>query len=104
MVEKSGAQRLVHRLIGIDTHAGAQQAARAVRRVRAQRAQWQRFEAVVGAHAVERGREVGRGVGERAVEIEQHRVDGERLRRCTRMVESAPLRVHRRLVRHRHSG
>ena len=71
MSEKRIAQLFVNGLAGRDRHAGAEQAARAVRSVRPKMRERQRLEPAVAAHAVERRAQVRRGVGERAVEIEQ---------------------------------
>ena len=75
MREKGIAQLSYRRLAGRDRHAGADQAARAVRRIRAELREGHGLEPAVTAHAIERGAQVRRRVGERAVEIEQDCVD-----------------------------
>ncbi len=60
--------------------ARAEHAAAAVGGVRPQRGKRQRRQVAIGADAVERGGEIAGRVGERAIEIEQNRGDGQRAR------------------------
>jgi hypothetical protein len=84
VIEKRVAQHGIRRIPRMQVETGAEQAASAVRRVIAQPFERQRVEALVEPQPVERAREVGRGIGERAVEIEQHAVDRQRARRGSR--------------------
>ena len=68
-------QRLVVRIVRSDAERAADQAACPVRRKRPQLRQWQRFAPATGEHAVYGGREVGGGVRQRTVEVEQHQPD-----------------------------
>ena len=68
------------RVVGVQVEADAEQAARAVRGLWADDIVGQRRQAVAHALQVERVAEVGRGVDQGAVEIEQHRLDAAKLR------------------------
>ena len=67
------------RVVGMQVEADAEQAARAVRGLRADDVVGQRRQAVAGALQVERVAEVGRGVDQGAVEVEQHGPDALKL-------------------------
>ncbi len=79
--EERLAHRVVVRVPGRDAHARLQQAPRAGRRVRAQAVHRHRRQAGVRAHAIERQREIARGIGERSVEVEEDGGDRQRPRR-----------------------
>ena len=78
MREERVAQFRVPGFARCNRQADTEQAARTVRRVRAQLRKRQRRHAAVRADAIQRGGEVGRRVRERAVEVEQDRVDRQR--------------------------
>ena len=78
--EKGVLQRFPVRIVVRDAEPGAEHAAGAIGCMRTQRGDGQRRQAAIGAHAVERGGEISGGVGERAVEIEQHRAHAQHAR------------------------
>ena len=63
------------------TEPRAEHAARTVRCVGAQRRDRQRRQPAIGANPIQRGSKVGRRIGQRAIEVEQHRAHGQRARR-----------------------
>ena len=75
--EEGIAQREIIGMIRRDAHSRADQSARAVRRRRAKMRRRNRRETPVDANAIQRRGEVGRRIGERAVEIEQDGVHGQ---------------------------
>ena len=71
VVEKLDAMRFVGGVAGLEAEADADQAARARGRHAAQWRERHRGHAAIGAHLVERGGQIRRGVGKGAVEVEQ---------------------------------
>ncbi len=69
--QESVAQRCEIGVLLPDAEARRQQSARAVRGLRAQRRQRQRRQCAVGAHTVQRDGEIGSGIGQRPIEVEQ---------------------------------
>ncbi len=72
-VEEAVAQRAVSLVLGRDIESGFEQTARAARSVRARDFGRQGREAALGAHPVERAGEIGSGVGQGTVQVEQDR-------------------------------
>ena len=73
----------------------SEQAASAGGRMCATAGHWHRRQTAFRAHAIQRARQVACGVGERAVQIEQHRVDWQRARRGARGVSRHVARRNR---------
>jgi hypothetical protein len=69
------AQLIVAGVAGMDVEARADQAARSLRGDRTRGGKRQCRQSARGAHAIQRERQVGRRVGERAVEVKEDRLD-----------------------------
>ncbi len=72
-LEERFAQSGIFGIVGLDAESRVHEAARARGGERAQPLDGNRLLALFGAHAVYRRSEIRRRIGERAVEIEQHR-------------------------------
>ena len=94
--EEDVAQRVVAGMFRLDAEAELEQAARAVRGLRADDIQRQRRQIARGAGVVQRGGKVGRGVGEGAVEVEQ---DGSIRRQKTEIRRQSVERLCRAFIK-----
>ena len=84
LCEERVAQGDVLRVLRQHAEASAQEAPRAVRRRMTQCVERDGVESLRPPNAVQRGAEIRRRVGQRSVEVEEHRVDGKGARRAPR--------------------